>query len=71
MGSRLETIPAMIAAELMGAVYWRLLRKLERRQFQVFGDQPLRLNKAHKSWLILRALGRFAAGVRTSDYGTA
>jgi len=66
-----EDRPAMIAAELMGAVYWRLLRKLERRQFQVFGGQPLRLGKAHKLWLILRALGSFAAGVGTSDYGTA
>ena len=27
----------MVAAELMGAVYWRLLQKLEARQIQVFG----------------------------------
>ena len=37
-----ETLPAedrraMVAAELMGSVYWRLLRKLERRNFDVFG----------------------------------
>lgn len=37
-----ETLPpedrrAMVAAELMGSVYWRLLRKLEARQFNVLG----------------------------------
>ena len=31
---------AMVAAELMGSVYWQLLRKLEREQFNVFGPQP-------------------------------
>src|SRR4051794_27871718 len=28
---------SMVAAELMGSVYWRLLKKLERQQFDVFG----------------------------------
>ena len=42
-----ETLPAedrrsMVAAELMGSVYWRLLQKLERQQFNVFGPQPTR-----------------------------
>src|SRR5205814_222403 len=37
-----ETLPAedrrsMVAAELMGSVYWRLLCKLERQGFDVFG----------------------------------
>ena len=31
---------SMVAAELMGSVYWRLLLKLERQQFNVFGAQP-------------------------------
>src|SRR2546423_863262 len=43
-----ETLPevdrrSMVAAELMGSVYWRLLRKLERRRFDVFGPEPTRL----------------------------
>src|SRR5262245_40783007 len=47
------TLPAvdrrsMVAAELMGTVYWRLLRKLERQQFDVFGPKPTRLNKGQK-----------------------
>ena len=55
-----ETLPAadrrsMVAAELMGSVYWRLLRKLERRRFDVFGPKSRRLNKGQKILLILRA----------------
>lgn len=69
-----ETLPAadrrtMVAAELMGAVYWRLLRKLERRQFNVFGPKPTRLSKGRKLLLIARAWSRFAAGIRAPDYG--
>ncbi len=69
------TLPAvdrrsMVAAELMGSVYWRLLRKLERRQFDVFGPKPTRLNKGQKILLILRTSLRVAAGVMSPNYGT-
>src|SRR5208283_355908 len=45
-----ETLPAedrrsMVAAELMGSVYWQLLQKLERKNFNVFGVQSLKLSK--------------------------
>src|SRR5262249_15263124 len=48
-----ETLPAedrraMVAAELMGSVYWRLLRELERKRFDVFGPKPTRLGKGSK-----------------------
>ena len=56
---------AMVAAELMGSVYWRLLRKLERRQFDVFGPKPTRLSKGQKILLILRT--GLAAGFRRDD----
>jgi phytoene synthase len=36
---------SMVAAELMGSVYWRLLQKLEAKKFNVFGPQPVRLSK--------------------------
>jgi phytoene synthase len=39
---------SMAAAELMGSVYWRLLRKLEFQQFDVFGPNPTRLTKMQK-----------------------
>jgi phytoene synthase len=69
-----ETLPpedrrAMVAAELMGAVYWRLLGKLEARQFNVLGPEPTRLSKPHKLALILQTWVRFAAGAATPNYG--
>jgi phytoene synthase len=69
-----QTLPAedrraMVAAELMGSVYWRLLQKLERQQFNVFGPEPTRLNKVQKILLILRAWLRFAFGTVTPNYG--
>lgn len=45
---------SMIAAELMAAVYGRLLEELERRRFNVFASNPVRLSKPHKLWLIAR-----------------
>jgi 15-cis-phytoene synthase len=70
-----ETLPpedrrAMVAAELMGSVYWRLLRKLEARRFNVLGREPTRLSKPHKLALILQTWIRFAAGAATPNYGT-
>jgi phytoene synthase len=61
---------AMAAAELMGSVYWRLLRKLERRQFDVFGPRPTRLGKGQKLLLILRTWLRAASGALAPNYGT-
>lgn len=71
-----ETLPAvdrrsMVAAELMGAVYWRLLCKLEQRRFDVFGPQPTRLSKPHKLALIARSWLRFMLGLTTPNYGPA
>jgi phytoene synthase len=60
---------AMFVAELMGSVYWRLLRKLERQRFNVFGPKPTRLNKGQKMLLIFRAWTRFAFGAVTPAYG--
>jgi 15-cis-phytoene synthase len=54
-----ETLPpvdrrSMATAELMGSVYWKLLRKIERRRFNVFEPGETRLNKPQKIFLILR-----------------
>jgi phytoene synthase len=54
-----ETLPpadrrSMATAELMGSVYWKLLRKIERRRFNVFDTGETRLNKTQKLFLILR-----------------
>jgi len=71
-----ETLPAedrrsMVAAELMGSVYWRLLQKLERQRFNVFGPHPTRLSNVQKMLLILRAWLRTAFGSISPNYGTA
>src|SRR5208283_5790239 len=55
-----QTLPAedrraMVAAELMGSVFWQLLQKLERHQFNVFGPRSLRLAKPQKLALIFRS----------------
>jgi 15-cis-phytoene synthase len=60
---------SMVAAELMGSVYWRLLGKLEGRKFNVFGPRPTRLNKGQKLLLIFRAWYRFASGAISPSYG--
>lgn len=60
---------SMAAAELMGEVYWRLLRKLERRRFNVFGPAKTRLSKGHKLALILSAWIKFASGGTAATYG--
>ena len=70
-----EALPAadrrsMIAAELMGSVYWRLLRKLETKRFHVFGPTPTRINKVQKLALILRTWYRLASGAMVPNYGT-
>ncbi len=69
-----ETLPAadrrsMVAAELMGSVYWRLLRKLECRRFNVFGHELTRLNKGQKARLILRSWWQFVSGSMSPNYG--
>jgi phytoene synthase len=69
------TLPAadrrsMVAAELMGSVYWRLLQKLERKQFDVFGLKPTRLGKGQKILLILLSGLRAASGAMAPNYGT-
>ena len=70
-----KTLPAedrqsLAAAELMGSVYWRLLKKLEREGFNVFGAQPLKLSKPEKLALIFQSWLRFVFGSTVSNYGT-
>ncbi len=64
-----EDRKAMVAAELMGTVYWQLLRKLEANRFNVFGAKPVKLSKFKKISLIFGAWLRFTAGSTTTRYG--
>lgn len=61
---------SMVAAELMGSVYWRLLRKIETSGFKVFQPELTRLGKVQKLLLILRAWWRHVTGVTSPSYGT-
>ena len=60
---------AMVAAELMGSVYWQLLLKLERGKFNVFGATPLKLSKPQKLALIFKSWVRHATGSTAPSYG--
>ena len=60
---------SMVAAELMGTVYWRLLRRIEKRRFPVLGDEPVRLGKGHKLALVFLAWCRVKTGIPFAAYG--
>jgi phytoene synthase len=60
---------SMVAAELMGSVYWRLLKKLERCRFDVLGPEPTRLSKVQKLSLIFKTWCRFVLGTMSPAYG--
>ncbi len=60
---------SMIAAELMGSVYWDLLGELERRRFDVFTEERICVSKPRKLVLILRTWLRLGLGVATPHYG--
>jgi phytoene synthase len=71
-----QTLPAedrhaMVAAELMGSVYWQLLQKLEQKRFDVFDPQPLKLSKPRKLVLIFKSWLRYAFGSTLPGYGNA
>lgn len=69
-----ETLPredhrSMVAAELMGNVYWRLLLKLEKGGYQVLAPTPTKLSKPQKLFLILRTWFRHCTGRVAPSYG--
>ncbi len=64
-----EDRKAMVAAELMGTVYWRLLAKVEREGFPVLDPQPVRLGKGLKLGLIFLAWFRVSTGLPFATYG--
>ena len=59
----------MIAAELMGSVYWDLLVKLEQNGFPVLDLHPVRLGTGRKLALIFLAWCRVSLGLPFANYG--
>lgn len=43
---------SMLAAEIMGAIYWRLLGRIRARRYHVFGER-VRLSRPRKAWTAL------------------
>ena len=62
---------SMVAAELMGAVYWDLLKKIEAADYNVMSAERIRVSKQRKLWLVLRTRMRARARSRqaTPNYG--
>jgi phytoene synthase len=60
---------SMVAAELMGSVYWRLLERIERSGFDVLGAAPAQVPKAEKIRLTFRAWRRHWWGSLAPNYG--
>jgi phytoene synthase len=60
---------SMIAAEVMGAVYWRLLERVRRGGYQVLGPCGVRLGKWRKLHLVWRTWYRTAVGSQAANYG--
>jgi phytoene synthase len=60
---------SMVAAELMGTVYWRLLLKIEENGYAVLTKEPIRLSRFQKISLILRAWLRVKTGIPFASYG--
>lgn len=58
-----------VASELMAAVYWRLLLKLERHRFPVLFPEPMRLSKRTKLLLLASAAVRQTLGLAAPSYG--
>lgn len=65
-----EDRQSMVAAELMGSVYWQLLNKISRKQYAVLARRKIHLGKAHKLWLVLRCFCQHRLGQFKSGYGS-
>lgn len=61
---------SMVAAELMGSVYWKLLGKVETRAFDVFSPPPTRLGSWNKGLLVMRTWFRLMSGTMIPNYGS-
>jgi 15-cis-phytoene synthase len=69
-----ELLPAgerqsMVAAEIMGAVYWKLLLRIEASSFDVLAPDPLRLSRLQKLGCIALAWTRVKTGLPLAAYG--
>ncbi|MCS1408555.1 MAG: All-trans-phytoene synthase [Verrucomicrobia subdivision 3 bacterium] len=64
-----EDCQNMVVAEMMGRVYWTLLRRLEASSFDVFCPCRVRVAKWHKVLLLFWTWVGSSAGLRLRAYG--
>lgn len=43
---------SLVAAEIMAAIYWQILKRIQKRAYNVFGER-VRLSRPHKLWTAL------------------
>jgi 15-cis-phytoene synthase len=48
-----EDKPSMLAAEIMGAIYWQVFKRIQKRCYNVFGER-IRLPRPQKLWVALK-----------------
>ena len=60
---------SMVAAECMGAVYWRLLRQMEQAKFRVLDPMPMRLSRPRKLAIVLAVWLRSFTASTIPNYG--
>ena len=60
---------SMIAAECMGAVYWRLLRAMEQSKFRVMDPEPTRIGKPRQLAIFFAVWSRTILGSQRPNYG--
>lgn len=66
-----EDKKSMIAAELMGEIYWRLLKILRKKQYNVFTEKRIKLSKLEKIYHGLSAIISAKIGLQyKTSYGS-
>jgi phytoene synthase len=59
---------SLVASEMMGAVYWRILLKIEKSGYNVMRPSKFKLSKTGKLWLVARSFVRHWLHAKRSDY---
>ncbi len=59
---------SMVAAEMMGRVYWQLLVRLQEQSFNVFTEQRVRVSKPQKIALLLSTWACVKLGIGKAPY---
>lgn len=59
----------LVASEMMASVYWRILLKIEKSDYQVLSPKLTKLTKPHKLGILARTAVRYWLNVNSSDYG--